>query len=87
MITVGTPKRISATGLVTTSSAKLLGVLCNSSAAGTITLDDSFDGASGAPFANAIPMVAGAYLPIPATVAKALFCTIGGAADVTFFVA
>lgn len=82
----GTPIRISATTTVATSSARLVGVLCNSSAAGTVTIHDAVS-AVGTPFVSAIPMVAGAYTPIPASVAVGLHVVLGGTADVTLFVA
>lgn len=86
MQVVGTPVRVSATGAVLRTSGYLIGVLCNSSTSGTLTLRDDTAG-SATPFANAIPMTAGAYIPIPAALANGLHATIGGtAADVTLFV-
>ncbi len=57
MQVVGTPVRVSATGAVLRTSGYLIGVLCNSSTSGTLTLRDDTAG-SATPFANAIPMTA-----------------------------
>lgn len=81
----GTPVRVSASGVICRGNGCLVGVLCNSSTAGTVTLYDDTNGATTA-FAAAIPMVAGAYTPIPAAFANGLYFVLGGTADVTFFV-
>jgi len=82
----GTPVRISATGVIAKGGGRLLGVLCNASTSLTITLYDNNSSATGTPFANAIGLAAGQYLPIPAAYANGLWCVIGGIGDATFFV-
>jgi hypothetical protein len=82
---VGTPTRISASGIVRTGFGNLVGVLVNSSTSGLLTLYDG-TAASGTPFVNALALTAGDYRAIPANFGKGLYATIGGTADVTFFI-
>ena len=83
--TSGTPIRVSATGTIATGQGSILGVLINSTTAGTITLYDATS-ASGTPFVSALATTAGAYIPIPATYAQGLHFVLGGTLDCTFFV-
>jgi hypothetical protein len=81
--TARTPTNLSATGQVRGQPGAMSGVLCNSSTAGTLTLRDG--NSSGSLITNAVALVAGAYIPIPATYRAGLHATIGGTADITIF--
>lgn len=83
----GTPKRLSASGAVATGSGLLTGYLVNSTTAGTITLTDTNDAALGTAFAVALPTTAGQFVPLGASFSQGLYFTLGGTADITFFVA
>lgn len=82
---VGTPIRVTATGVVWPQAGYLLGVLVSASGSGTLTLYDN-TAASGTQISNALAVTAGQYVPIPAALANGLHVTVGGTADVTFFV-
>jgi len=82
---VGSPKNVTATGVVWSAPGYLLGVLVNASSSGTLTLYDN-TAASGTKIATTLSVTAGQYVPIPAALAVGLHCTIGGTADVTFFI-
>lgn len=83
---VGSPVRLSASGVVCGLPCQLIGVLVNSTTSGTITLYDATS-ATGTPFVAAIAPAAGTYTPIPAACANGLYFAEGNTIDVTFFVA
>ncbi|UGQ44964.1 hypothetical protein [Massilia endophytica] len=83
----GAPVNKTATGVVATASAQLIGVFCASSSSGTLKLYDNASAASGTVVVNTFSLTAATFYPIPASLANGLHATIGGTADVTFFVA
>ena len=83
----GTPIRLAAVGnlIVAKGSGRLVGVLCSTSTALLVNLWDGLDN-TGRPICVAMPIAAGAYVPIPCAFADGLFATTSGAGDCTFFV-
>ena len=77
-------KNISASAKIVGGPGKCVGVLCNSSASGTLTLYDN-TAASGNKITNATPLVAGQFYPVPAQFQNGLYCALGGTADVSVF--
>lgn len=82
----GDPIRVSATGTVISGPGVVVGVYCNSSTSGTVTLRDGTTG-SPTPFVNALPVTAGAFYPLKMAFTTGLHFTLGGTADVTFVIA
>lgn len=80
----GAPIVISATGLVTTGSSRLVGFFCNSTTSGTLVLRDG--GASGTAVSGTITPAAGTYYPFPASLGTNLHVTVANTINVTFFV-
>jgi hypothetical protein len=83
----GAPVNMTASGAAATGSAQLIGVFCASSSSGTLKLYDNASAASGTVVVNTFSLTAGTFYPIPASLANGLYATIGGTADVTFFIA
>ena len=83
----GAPVNKSASGVVATGQCNLLGVFCASSSSGTLKLWDNASAGSGTVVVNTFSLTAGTFYPIPASTADGLYATIGGTADVTFFIA
>lgn len=83
----GAPVNKTSSGAVATGSAALLGVFCSSSSSGTLKLYDNAAAASGTVVVNTFSLTAGQFYTIPASLANGLYATIGGTADVTFFIA
>lgn len=96
----GSPKRITASGIVAggtaltglanplgdaTLAASIIGVICASSTAGTITLYDG-QNAAGTLIVNTLPLTAGQYLPLNLSVRNGCYCTVGGTLDCTFVI-
>lgn len=83
----GAPVSKTETGVVATGSGALLGVFCASSSSGTLKLHDNASAASGKVVVNTFSLTAGTFYQIPASLANGLYATVGGTADVTFFIA
>jgi hypothetical protein len=83
----GKPINKTASGAVANSMGNLLGVFCSSSSSGTLALHDNASAASGDVVVAQFSLVAGTFYPIPASFANGLYATVGGTANVTFFIA
>lgn len=82
---VGAPVNLSASGVVANAQGSILGVFCASASTGTLKLWNNTAG-SGAIIVNTFSLTAGTFYRIPASFAIGCYATIGGTADVTFFV-
>lgn len=83
----GTPVRMqNVSGVVRLGPCNLIGILCNSTTGGTVTLYDEVS-ATGTPVVNAITTTAGVFKEYPISFSKGIYLTKGGTLDCTFFVA
>lgn len=83
----GNYTQLSASGLVATGRARLFGIFCSASTAGTAKVWDN-TAASGPVVADTFPLVAGQYYPLPAQLAAGCFVTIAGtSASISVFAA
>ena len=83
---VGTPVRITGSGIIARGPCQLLGIVVNSTSSGTITLYDGTNTSLANPFAAITPTV-NVYTRIPAACSVGLYCTVGGTLNATFFIA
>lgn len=83
----GDPIRISATATAISGPCVIVGVWCNSSTSGVISLRDGTSGTP-TPFVNALTVAAGTFYPLKMACATGLhFTLVSGSADVTLVVA
>lgn len=77
---VGKPYPITASGIVAgLGTADLIGVLCSSSAGGTLTLTDG----AGNVICNAMALSAGQFVRLPFTITGGLVAVVGGSLNAT----
>lgn len=78
---VGTATPITASALIKTGQGALLGFLCVSSTAGTVTVYDNTS-ATGNPILPTTTLTAGQWLPFPVAFGTGLFIAVGGTLSV-----
>jgi len=80
---VGAFKNITATGNVSPNPCAVLGILCATTTAGTVTLYDSATTGTGTPITGTITPAAGSYTPINAETSAGLYVVVGGTINAT----
>lgn len=84
VIQTGESFNFSATGaLPVADCGDIIGILCSTSSAGTLTLVDG----KGRTLCNLMPMTAGQFYPLPARYISGLTATVGGTLNATICVA
>jgi hypothetical protein len=81
--TVGTPKRVTASGNAQARTGAMLGVFCNSTAAGTLTFYDDAGTGTATLICGPITPAAGTWTPLPFAFGAGLNVVVGGAIDAT----
>jgi 4-hydroxybenzoate polyprenyltransferase len=84
VIEVGNYLNLSASGQVSATRGRLMGIFCASSTAGTAKVWDNTAG-SGTVLVNTFSLVPGVYYPIPGKFLTGCYVTLGGTADITVF--
>lgn len=77
-------KRITASGVIITGPARLVGFHVASTSSGTLVLYDN-TAASGTQISGTVTPAAGGFTPYPVDLQTGLYATVGGTIDVTFF--